>query len=118
MLLEHERDYGLGMDVMVTLCSWRGARRRLWFGHGCNGNPLLLEGSTKEIMVWAWMQREPYALGGEHEGDFGLGMDVKVTVCSWNTKEIMVLYPPIPAAKICSTTRPLTGAVSKPNPKP
>ena len=26
----------------------------------------------------------------EHEGDYVLGMDAKVTVCSWNTKEIMV----------------------------
>ena len=26
----------------------------------------------------------------EHEGDYGLGMDVKVTVCSWSTKAIMV----------------------------
>ena len=26
----------------------------------------------------------------EHEGDYGLGMNVKVTACSWNTKEIMV----------------------------
>ena len=85
MLLEHERDYGLGMDVMVTLCSW----------------------STNEILVWAWMQREPYALRTrrrlwfghgckcnrmllEHERDYGLGMDVKVTVCSWSTNEIMV----------------------------
>ena len=84
-LAEHEGDYGLGMDVKVTLCSW----------------------NTKEIMVWTWMQREPYALGArrrlwfghgckgnrmllEHEGDYGLGMDVKVTVCSWNTKEILV----------------------------
>ena len=36
MLLEHEGDSGLGMDVKavkVTVCSW----------------------STKEIMVWAWM---------------------------------------------------------------
>ena len=68
MLLEHEQDYDLGMDVMVTLCSWRGARRRLWFGHGCKGNRIILE----------------------HEGDYGLGMDVNVTVCSWKTKEIMV----------------------------
>ena len=22
MLLEHEQDYGLGMDAMVTVCSW------------------------------------------------------------------------------------------------
>ena len=62
MLLEHERDYGLGMDVMVTLCSW----------------------NTNEIMVWAWMQRESYALGAEHERDYGLGMDVTVTLCSWS----------------------------------
>ena len=33
MLLQHEGDYGLGMDAMVTVCSW----------------------NTKEIMVWAWM---------------------------------------------------------------
>ena len=68
---------------------------------------MLLERSTKEIMVWAWMQREPYALGTrrrlwfghgckgnrmllEHERDSGLGMDAKGTVCSWNTKEIVV----------------------------
>ena len=41
MLLEHEGDYGLGMDVKVTVCSW----------------------NTNEIMVWPWMQRERYALG-------------------------------------------------------
>ena len=35
MLLEHEGDYGLGMDVVGTVCSW----------------------STKEIMFWAWMQK-------------------------------------------------------------
>ena len=45
-----------------------GTRTTLWFGHGCNGNPMLLE----------------------HERHYGLGMDVKVTVCSWSTKEIMV----------------------------
>ena len=71
MLLEHERIYGLGMDVEGTVCSW----------------------STKEILVGAWMQREPYALGArtrlwfghgckgnrmllEHEEDYGLGMHV------------------------------------------
>ena len=30
----------------------------------------------------------------QHAGDYGLGMDAMVTVCSWNTNEIMVLYPP------------------------
>ena len=68
MLLEHEGDYGLGMDIMVTLCSWSGTRKRLWFGHGCKGSRMLLE----------------------REGEYGLGMDGKVTVCSWSTKEIMV----------------------------
>ena len=33
MLLEHEQDHGLGMDVKVTVASW----------------------STDKIMVWAWM---------------------------------------------------------------
>ena len=70
MLLEHERDYGVGMDAKVTVCS-------LWFGHGCNSNRMLLE----------------------HERDYGF---------------IPPQPPrPIPAARICSSTRPLTGAVSK-----
>ena len=34
MLLEHEGNNGLGMDVKVTVCAW----------------------SMTEIMVWAWMQ--------------------------------------------------------------
>ena len=33
MLLEQERNYGLGMDALVTACSW----------------------NTNGIMVWAWM---------------------------------------------------------------
>ena len=86
MLLEHEGDYGLGMDALVTVCSW----------------------NTKEIMLWAWMLWSPYALGTrrrlcfghgcsghrmllEHERDYGLGMDALVTVCSWNTNVIMIL---------------------------
>ena len=39
MLLEHERNYGLGMDALVTVCSW----------------------NTNGIMVWAWMLWSPYA---------------------------------------------------------
>ena len=63
MLLEHEGDYGLRMDVKGTVCPWS-----IWFGHGCNGNRMLLE----------------------QEGEYGLGMDAMVAVCSWSTKEIMV----------------------------
>ena len=85
MLLEHERNYALGMDALVTLCSWNtngimvwawmlwspyalGTRTELWFGHGCSGHSMLLE----------------------HEHNYGLGMDALVTVCSWNTDGIMV----------------------------
>ena len=110
MLLEHERNYGLGMDALVIVCSgntneimvwawmlWSAyaleTGTRLWFGH--------------EIMVWAWMLWSSYALGTrtrlwfghgcsghcmllEHERDYGLGMDALVIVCSGNTNEIMV----------------------------
>ena len=41
MLWEHERDYGLGMDALVSVCS----------------------GNTNGIMVWAWMLWSAYALG-------------------------------------------------------
>ena len=41
MLLEHERNYDLGMDALVTVCSW----------------------NTNGIMIWAWMLWSPYALG-------------------------------------------------------
>ena len=72
MLLEHERDYGLGMDALVIVCSW----------------------NTNEIMVWAWMLWSSYALGTrtrlcsghrmllEHERKFHLGVDALVIVCS------------------------------------
>ena len=141
MLLEHERNYGLGMDALVTVCSWNtsgimvwawmlwspyalGTRTELWFGHGCSGHHMLLEHvrnyglgmdalvtvcswNTNGIMVWAWMLWSPYALGTrtelwfwhgcsghcmllEHERNYGLGMDALVTVCSWNTSGIMV----------------------------
>ena len=141
MLLKHERDYALGMDALVTVCSWNtneimvwawmlwspyalGTRTRLCFGHGCSGHRMLLEHerdyalgmdalvtvcscNTNEIMLWAWMLWSPYALGTrtrlwfghgcsghrmllEHERDYALGMDALVTVCSWNTNEIML----------------------------
>ena len=85
MLLEHERYYGLGMDAQVIVGSWNtnvimvwawmlglsyalGTGTLLWFGHGCSGYRMLLE-------------RERY---------YGLGMDARVIVCSWNTNVIMV----------------------------
>ena len=85
MLLEHERYHGLGMDALATICSW----------------------NANVIMVWAWAQWQPYALGTrtllcfghgrsgnrmllEHERYHGLGMDAPATVCSWNTNVIMI----------------------------
>ena len=66
MLLEHERNYDLGMDALGTVCSW----------------------NTNGIMIWAWMLWEPYALGTRTNYD--LGMDALGTVCSWNTNGIMI----------------------------
>ena len=85
MLLKHERNSGLGMDALVTVCSWNtngimvlawklwssyalATQAELWFGHGCSGHRMRLE----------------------HERNYGLGMDALVTVCSWNTNGIMV----------------------------
>ena len=74
MLLEHERNYGLGMDAVVTVCSWNTngimvwAWMELWSGHGCSSHRMLLE----------------------HKQNYGLGMDAVVTVYSWNTNGIMV----------------------------
>ena len=86
MLLKHERNYGLGMDALVSVCSWNpsaimvlawmlcsayalGTRTESWFGHGCSGQRMLLE----------------------PERNHGFGMDALVSVCSWNTNGIMVL---------------------------
>ena len=65
MLLEHERNYGLGMDALVTAGS----------------------SNTNGIMVWACSGHRMLL---EHERNYGLGMDALVTVCSWNTNGIMV----------------------------
>ena len=84
MLLERERNYGLGMDALVDVCSWNtngiiawawmlqppralGTRTELWLGHGCFGHRMLLE----------------------RERNYGLGMDALVNVCSWNTNGII-----------------------------
>ena len=38
--LEHEQNYGLGMDALVIALT--GTRTELWFGHGCSGEPMLV----------------------------------------------------------------------------
>ena len=81
MLFEHERNYVLGMDALVIVCTWNtnvimvwarilwrahalGTRTLLWFGHGCSGDRLL----------------------SEHKRYYALGMDSLVSVGSCNTK--------------------------------
>ena len=73
--LDHERKNGLGMDALVTLCSWNtngimvgswvlwsphalGTRLEAWLGHGCSGHRMLLD----------------------HERNYGLGMGALFTV--------------------------------------
>ena len=96
MLWEHERDYGLGMDALVTVGSgmvwarmfWSayalGTRTKLWFGHGCSGQRMVREHerdyglgmdalAANEIMVWAWMLWSAYALGTRTRLWFGHG---------------------------------------------
>ena len=141
MLLEHERYHALGVDAVPTVCSWNTNVIMLWawtqrqpyalgtrtlscFGHGCSGNRMLSEqeryhalgmdaaatvcsGNTNVIMLWAWTQWQPYALGTrtlscfghgcsgnrmllEHERYHALGVDAVLTVCSWNTNVIML----------------------------
>ena len=67
MLLEHDGNYGLGMDALVSVCSWNtkgimvsawmlwsayalGTRRELWFGRGCSGQRVLLEHEQKAVV--------------------------------------------------------------------
>ena len=72
MLLEYERNSGLGMDALVTACSWNtdvitawawmlwlsyalGTRTLLCFGHGCSHYRMLWEHGRYVILVWVWM---------------------------------------------------------------
>ena len=40
MLLEHERNHGLGMDALVIALT--KTRTELWFGLGCSDEPMLV----------------------------------------------------------------------------
>ena len=97
MLLEHERDYVLGMHTLIIKCT--RTRSLLWFGHGCFHHGV--QSNTIVIVVWAWMLSSSNAL--EHERKYrsamgalenerydGLCMDALVTLCSWKTNVIMV----------------------------
>ena len=85
MLSKHERNYGFGMDALVTVCSR----------------------NTNVFMVWAWTHWLPYALEtrkllgfrhecsghrmlSKHERDSGLGMNAVVTICSRHANVFMI----------------------------
>ena len=63
-LLEPERNYGFGMDALVSVCSWKtnGIMVSAW---------MLWE--HERIMVWAWMLWLAYALGTPTESWFAHG---------------------------------------------
>ena len=103
MLLEHERNYGLGMDALVSVCSWKtngimvwawmlwsayalGTRTELWVGHGCSAYA-----SGTRVQLWFWHGCSGQRMLLEHERNHGFGMDALVSVCSWKTNGIMVL---------------------------
>ena len=65
MLLEQEPHYGLGMDALVTTCSWISKAIMVW---ACSGDRLFLQ----------------------HKCFSGLGMDAPVTACPWITNVIVV----------------------------
>ena len=85
VLSDYERNYGLGTDALVRVCSsntngimvwawmlWSahalGTRTEFWFAHGCSGHRMRLE----------------------QEQICGLGMDALISVCSSVTNGIMV----------------------------
>ena len=82
MLLEHERNYALGMDALVTACSWNtngimlwawmlwspcalGTRTELCLGHGCSGHRMLFNTNGKPTTVslkkraFRWTEKSP-----------------------------------------------------------
>ena len=103
MLLEHERNDGLGMDALVAVCLEHEQNA------GLGMDALVIESfwSMNGIMVWAWMLWSPSAPGTrtefwfghgcaghrkllEHERKYGLGMDALVIECSWNMNGVTV----------------------------
>ena len=51
MLVEHERDHGLGMDVKVTVSSWSTTEIIVL---GMDVQVTVCSWNMKEIMVWAY----------------------------------------------------------------
>ena len=97
MPLERERKCSLGMDALVTVCSYNTDGIMAW---ACCGTPYALYERNYGLGMYAAGPRMlleharnfgfgmddagPHMLS-EHKRNFGLGMDVVVSVCSWNT---------------------------------
>ena len=64
MLLEHERNYDLGMGALGTVCSENTNGIMIWAW--MLWEPYAL-GTRTEIMIWAWVLWEPNALGTRTE---------------------------------------------------
>ena len=70
MLLEHDRNYDLGMDALGTICSWNTNGIMIWawnYDLGMGALETVCSWNTNGIMIWAWMLWEPYALGTRTE---------------------------------------------------
>ena len=74
----------MGMDALVTVCSWKLNVFMVWAGCSVHGT----QSNLNIIMVSAWMLGDRMLL--EHERYYGLGMDALVTMCSWNTNVVLV----------------------------
>ena len=75
---KHKHNYDLGIDVLVTVCSWN-TNEILWLGHGCSGHGMLLEHEQKYVLSMGALVTHNMLL--EHETNhYGLGMDVLLTV--------------------------------------
>ena len=105
--LEHEQNCDLGIDALVTVCSWNTNVTMVW-AWGCSWK-------TNRIVIWAWMllELEGFSCLGmdslvitlirtrtelrfghgcsrdcmllEHEGYYSLGKVVLLAIRSWNT---------------------------------
>ena len=54
MLFEHDRNSGLGMGVLVAVCSCNTKRN---YGLGMDALVSVCSWNTNGIEVWAWMHR-------------------------------------------------------------
>ena len=104
MLVDHERHYGLGMDALVTMCSWttnvimvwewmhwspcaRGPRTLLWFSAWMHWSPCA---RGPQASLWFGHGCTGHCVLVDQKRHYGLGMDALVAVCSWTTNVIMV----------------------------